>query len=324
MSQANRIGPTRSLLLLSILLGAGCNRSPGPEPLLGTLEWDRIALPAEASEPVLSLAVAEGAQVRAGDLLVTLDGRRMQARMAQAQAQVEREQARVSELIHGARSEELDAARAAVASAQASRVEAARQYARQADLAEKQLVARSTLDAARASRDRAIADVARSEAQLRELTQGTRSEQVAQAEAALASAQAALAELRLSQSRLQVRATRAGRVDALPFKVGDQPPLGASVASLLVGDAPYARVFVPASQRAGIREGQRFSVHVEGDDTNHPARLRSIARDPSFTPYYALTGDDASRLVYRAELVLTDGAARRLPAGLPVQARIAR
>jgi HlyD family secretion protein len=46
--------------------------------------------------------------------------------------------------------------------------------------------------------------------------------------------------------------------------------------------------------------------------------LRSIRSEPSFTPYYALAGDDASRLVYAAELLLDSGA--DLPAGLPVTA----
>ena len=219
------------------------------------------------------------------------------------------------------RSEQLDAARAAVASAVASRLEAERQYARQAELAGKQLVARSSLDAARATRDRAQAQVAQAQAQLRELTQGTRSEQVEQAQAALANARSALEAVQLDQARLQVHAPRAGRVDALPFKVGAQPPAGATVASLLVGEAPYARIFVPEDRRVALRPGQPFLVHVQGRDGDLRASVRSIAHDPNFTPYYALTGDDASRLVYRAELVLTDPAAQVLPAGLPVQVR---
>lgn len=313
-----------ALAALALVL-AVCGCSAPKEPvLLGTLEWDRISLPAEASEPVLRLAVREGAVVKAGDLLLSLDGRRMDARLAQANAAVGQQQARLEELMHGARSEQLDALRAALASAQASQVEASRQYARQAELAQKQLVARASLDAARATRDRAAAQVASAQAQLRELTQGTRPEQVAQAEAALASAQSAFAELRLSRARLDVRAPRAGRVDALPFKAGDQAAIGASLASLLVGDAPYARIFVPSSQRVGLREGQRFLVRVQGSEREYTATLRSIAREPSFTPYYALTGDDASRLVYRAELLLADADATRLPAGIPVQARVAR
>jgi HlyD family secretion protein len=90
--------------------------------------------------------------------------------------------------------------------------------------------------------------------------------------------------------------------------------------SLLVGDAPYARVFVPAPQRAELQPGARFEVRVEGIASPFMATLRSIRSEPSFTPYYALAGDDASRLVYRAELVLEGVAAAELPAGLPVTA----
>jgi len=313
-------------LLLALVLGAGLSACRGErEPvLLGSLEWDRIGVPAEASEPVLELAVAEGAAVKAGDLLLRLDPRRTDARVAQAEANVAQQRARLQQALHGARSEQVEAARASLASAQAGLLEANKQYARLVELGSRQLVARSSVDGARASRDRAAAQVAQAQAQLRELTSGTRPEEVAQAEAALQGAESARDALKLDRERLQVRAPRAGRVDALPFKAGDQPPPGATVASLLVGDAPYARVFVPASVRAGVREGQEFVLTVQGSERQWRARVRSISREPSFTPYYALTGDDASRLVYRAELVLTDAGADALPAGVPVQVRLSR
>lgn len=318
--RSNPVESAAPLALALVLLLGACHRSDDA-PLLGTLEWDRISLPAEASERVQALHVAEGAQVAKGELLVTLDNARMQARLQQGQAQLAQQQARLDELRHGSRREDLDAARAALVRAQAGLVEADKQFARQSELAAKQLVARAALDSARATRDRNAAEVAQAQAQLRELTAGTREEQVAQAEAAVRTAQAALDELRVSATHLELRAPRDGRIDALPFKPGDQPPLGASLASELVGDAPYARVFVPASRRAALRPGQKFLLHVEGVDHDLHAHLRSIASEPAFTPYYALTGDDASRLVYRAELVVDDGSAASLPAGLPVQAR---
>jgi HlyD family secretion protein len=216
------------------------------------------------------------------------------------------------------------ALRGEVESTRASVVEAEKQYARFAELGRKELVARAVVDASRATRDRAVAQQAAAQARLRELTTGTRPEEIAQAEAALASATSARDALLLDRKRLEVRAPRAGRVDALPFRAGDQPPAGATVASLLVGEVPYARVFVPASVRTGVHEGQTLALHVEGSAREWHARVRSIARDPSFTPYYALTGDDASRLVYRAELVLADDGAAALPAGLPVQVDLPR
>jgi HlyD family secretion protein len=117
-----------------------------------------------------------------------------------------------------------------------------------------------------------------------------------------------------------VRAPRAGIVDALPFKPGDQPAQGAELVSLLVGDAPYARVFVPTALRATLGEDDRFLVRIEGIERAFPAHLRSIRSEPSFTPYYALAGDDASRLVYRAELLLEGDGVTDLPAGLPLTA----
>jgi HlyD family secretion protein len=153
---------------------------------------------------------------------------------------------------------------------------------------------------------------------LRELTQGTRPEQVEQAAAAVDAARASLETLMLTRERLTVRAPRAGRVDALPFHPGDQPPVGAELVSMLVGDAPYARVFVPAPRRAELGIGSRFEVRVEGVAAPFAASLRSIRSEPSFTPYYALAGDDATRLVYPAELLLDGGT--ELPAGLPVTA----
>jgi HlyD family secretion protein len=310
----------RALPILAVCLLAACGKTQEPV-VLGTLEWDRISLPAEASEPVLELDVAEGAMVKAGDRLLRLDDRRLGAKLAQAQAEQARAEALLSEMAHGARPEELDAARAAVASAEAGRVEAQKQYARQADLAAKQLVARATLDTARATVDRSVAALASARAQLDELMHGTRVEQVAQAEAAVHAAQSAVEALRLNLAKLDVRAPRDGRVDALPFKPGDQPPVGASVASLLVGAAPYARVFVPSGLRASLHDGDKFLLRVKGIDHDLHAHLRSIASEPSFTPYYALTGDDASRLVYRAELVVDDTDSSSLPAGLPVEAR---
>lgn len=310
---------TRFMLLIAGLVVAGCS-DKAATPLLGTLEWDRISVPAEASEPVLRWVAAEGDKVNAGDLLLELDPIRLQARLDQAEAEAARADAALTEALNGARTETLDRARASLASAQAAVVDGRRNYRRQAQLLRRGVVAIAARDSAQTALAQAEAGERAADAQLRELLAGTRVEQVNQAEATRATVRAARDSARLDLQRLRVLAPRAGRVDALPFKPGDQPPIGAAVASLLVGEAPYARVFVPAPRRAGLKPGDYFDVRVEGVDTPLPARLRSIRSEPSFTPYYALSGDDATRLVYRAELLLEGEAARDLPAGLPLRA----
>ncbi|GGY07467.1 membrane protein [Litchfieldella qijiaojingensis] len=307
--------------LLALLILAGCSDSPPVLP--GTLEWDRIALPAEVSEPVLRWAVDEGDRVSAGDVLLELDGRRLEARLEAARGDLARTEAQLAELTHGPREETIDAARADLERAQTALEQAERDYRRSSELRRQNAIAQATFEQARASRDQLRAEVAALEARLRELIRGERPERIAQAAAEVAAAKARLEELRLDRERLIVRAPRNGRVDALPFHPGDQPPVGATLASLLVGKTPYARIFVPISQRATLAPGDRVRIHVEGIEAPFDAHLESIRSEPAFTPFYALVGDDASRLVYRAEARLEGEAARRLPAGLPISAELA-
>jgi HlyD family secretion protein len=309
------------LLLASALLGA-CSHDSGPPALLGTLEWDRIAVPAEVSEPITQILVKEGDEVQAQQLLLALDPQRVQAQVDAAQADVQRLSAALDELHNGARAETIDAARGALARAQSTAANARITRDRVADIRRKGLNSQADLDNAETALRQATADAATARANVDVLLHGTRAEDIAQGEAALAQAQASLAQLSVTMQRLQAHAPRGGRVDALPFKLGDRPPLGASVVSLLVGDAPYARVFVPEGLRASVQPGARFSVRVDGVAQPFTATLARIRSEASFTPYYALNGDDASRLTYRAELVLDGEAARKLPAGIPCQATL--
>ena len=113
--------------------------------------------------------------------------------------------------------------------------------------------------------------------------------------------------------------TRAGTVDALPFREGDEPPVGAAVAVLLVGEAPFARVYVPAELRPRAVAGGTVSVAVDGFEKPFEGRIRFISAEAAFTPYYALTEKDRGHLSYLAEIDLLEGSARDLPTGLPVE-----
>ena len=288
--------------------------------MLGDLEWDRASVAAEVSEPIVRIAVTEGQVVHAGDLILQLDPRRIEADLAWAQARADQAQAELDELRHGPRSESIHAAQGEAARAAAATVEARRERVREEKLLHEGVTSRSAYEHALADEQGSEAGERSARARLDELLHGSRREDVDQAAAALAAAQAQAQGLQLKRERLTVRAPRDGRVDALPFKLGDQPPAGATLAVVLAGSAPYARIYVPASRRAQLTIGAQCSVHVEGIARLYPATLRSLRSEPAFTPYYALNGDDASRLAYRAELLLSGDAAAQLPAGLPVAA----
>ena len=305
------------LWLLLLLALAGCNDER--QQALGTLEWDRIALPAPAAEKIVRIDVREGQRVAAGARLVQLELTRTQSQLAATQAQARQAGDVLAELQAGPRREDIAQARANLAAAQARAANAQAFFRRMQPLGRQQLVSAAEVDLARAAADNAQAEVRAAQEALLELERGTRSEQIAQGESAVASAKAQAAVQAVTLEKLDLIAPRAGVVDSLPYRLGDQAPVGAPLAIMLVGDAPYARVYVPEPIRANVRVGQSARVHVDGRGEPLQGRVRMIRNEPSFTPYYALIGKDAARLSYLAEVELTGRDAAQLPSGLPVR-----
>jgi HlyD family secretion protein len=302
-------------MLIAIALLGGC-KDETPQ-VLGTLEYDRISLPAPSAERIVSVAVREGDRVKAGATVMTLERTRIAAQTDVAQAQAQQQRDALAELEAGTRVEQVAQARADLARTQAQASDARSYLARLQPLGQRKLVAAVDIDRARAAAASADAQVRAAQAFLSELEHGARSERIDQARSAVRAADAQVAAQSVSLEKLQIVAPRDGRIDSLPYKLGDQAPLGAPLAVLLVGDAPYARVYVPEPMRVNVKIGDRATVHVDGhgDIAGH---VRAIRSEPSFTPYYALSGKDAARLSYLAEIVLDN--AGDLPAGLPIRA----
>ncbi len=138
----------------------------------------------------------------------------------------------------------------------------------------------------------------------------------------MARARAALAELETSAGRYEVRAPRAGRIEALPFKLGERPSAGAPVVVMLADGAPYARAYVPEPLRVRFTAGRAVDLTVDGVAEPLHGTVRYVSAEAAYTPYYALTQKDRSRLSYLAEVTVDDPRAADLPVGVPVQVRV--
>jgi len=310
------IRPVWACVAASVLALAAC--AEGPPAALGTLEFDRITVPAPVAERIVSIDVREGEQVAAGTVLLTLDRTRVEAETQATQAEAQRRRDALAELEAGPRSEQVRQARASLAAAQADAEDASAYNERVKGLADRKLVAASEVDRARAAAASADARVKQAQALLDEYLHGTRREQLAQGQAALRGAEASEAAQQATLDKLRIVAPRDGRVDSLPYRLGDQAPVGAPLVVLLVGEAPHARVYIPEPIRSRVDVGDAVRVFVDGRQSPLAGRVRMIRSEPSFTPYYALTGEDVARLSFLAEVSL-EGDAAGLAAGLPVR-----
>jgi HlyD family secretion protein len=314
--RALRAGALSGLLACAALVG--CGASPGGG-LPGTLERDRVELAATADEPIVEIKVREGQSVAAGALLLVQDPGIADAQLDQARARLAQAEARRDELDDGPLATTIAAARARAERAGGDLEAAERERRRLQDLAARRLVSQAAYDQQAALATAAAATRREADASLRELQQGTRAEQRRQAARAVEQAAASLRELQLGSGRLEVRAPRDAVVDALPWQVGERPPKGATVAVLLASGAPFARIHLPAAMRLRVQVGTPAVVRVDGRATALTGRVRYVASDAAFTPYYSLTETDRSRLSYLAEVELPDADAAQLPAGIPLE-----
>jgi HlyD family secretion protein len=302
--------------LLAALLCACAQHDENTLP--GTVERDRIELAADSDEFIVSLPFAEGARVQAGDVIVVQDAEISAAGIDAARAQLAEAEARVEELRSGPRTTSIAAAAARRDRARVERDDAVRERDRLLGLVRQSLVSRSDADRQVAAANAAEASLQEAESALRELREGTRAEQLAQAREAADSARANLRALQTTSARLEVRAPVSGTIDALPWHVGEKPPRGATVAVLLADGAPYARIHVPAPLRARVKTGTAATLRVDGMERTFKGQVRFVASEAEFTPYYSLTAADRSRLSFLAEVVFDETEATTLPSGIPV------
>ena len=306
---------------LAAMALAACDTPDNHGVVVGELASDRIELIAEVNEPILEIAVAEGDPVTAGQLVLRQDDTRASARLREAEAAVGQARARLDELVRGPRQEQIAQARANLAGAEREIDFRRAQFQRAKELLEKELASPETRDQARAELDAAEANVELRRAQLEELLAGTTVEELAQAEHALDQAKARRDSTRVDVERHTLTAPVDGLFDSRLFEVGERPPAGQPVAVILGGRQPYARVYIPERLRAQVRPGTEARVSVDGMDAPIQGRVRWVAHEAAFTPYFALTERDRGRLTYLAKIDF-DERQERLPDGVPVEVEL--
>lgn len=190
---------------------------------------------------------------------------------------------------------ELKAAQAAREATAALLTEAEGEYARTADLRRAGVSTQQSFDAAKRKRDEAVAVAAERDAR------------IAQAQKHL--------------DDLTIRSPVDGVVDQIAFEPGERVPAGGVVAVVLSDETPWVRVWMPA--RAVARAGPRTSaeVRIEGSREWLPAHVLDVAREPEFTPHFALTERESEHLVYEARVALEETPEDLRP-GLPAQVRV--
>lgn len=304
----------------ALLLGA-CDSSSDTNRIVGELASDRIELTAEAAEPIIEILVAEGETVTQGQVLLRQDSTRAVARLAEAEAALGQAQARLDELVRGPRSELITAARASVAGAEDELEFRQSDFARVKKVHALNLASPELLDRAEVALDAAEANLDLRRAQLQELLSGTTIEELAQAEQSVEQAAARRDQVAVDVARHEIHAPVNGIVDSRLFELGERPNAGQVLMVMLPGEQVYARVYVPEHLRVNVTPGLAAKIYIDGLDQVVHGRVRWVASEAAFTPYFALTERDRGHLTYLAKVDIAEER-DRLPDGVPVEVEL--
>jgi multidrug resistance efflux pump len=237
---------------------------------------DPVALAFEATGRIAEIDVDEGAAVKSGQVLARLDDRLPKARLAAAEAAVAQADAHYRLAVRGPRGEDIAAAKAELDAATAEADHRASEATRSEKLGATGAVASASVDAddaaARVARASATAATARYQA----LVKGTRSEQIAEAAAALDAARAERDAAKVALDQTILRAPhdgmilrRMGELGALVTTMAPAPVVTMADLSQLeiraeVDEADVAAIAVgkPAYATADAYGDRKFPIRV--------------------------------------------------------------
>lgn len=276
---------------LALALLPACR--PAPPSVSGTIETDEVRFASRYGGRVLKIFPQEGDALTNGQPVIELEAAELQARRDQAAAQLAEAEA-------GPRAEEIAAAKADW-EAQVAQLDFARAEARRAE----ELFAQKAISAT--EREQAImrgtsADkaVAAAKARYDLLLAGTRAEQLAQLRAQLAVVDAQLRETKLT-------APGASVLEVLNVKVGDVLAANQEMATLLLPQHTWVRVFVPEPWLGRIAVGQAVQVRVDSfPGKDFVGTVEQIARAAEFTPRNVQTADERVKQVFGVKVRLNN------------------
>jgi HlyD family secretion protein len=305
------------LLLASLVAASACQpRGENFKGYSGVIEFEQELLGFEHGGRLATRPVDRGSQVKAGDLLGTLDDTLDRAARATEEQNAAAALADVTLVRAAPKREDVTALERRIDAARATEAKLLDNYERDQKLVDRGVLPPVQASDLRSELARARAETASLEAQLASLRRGARSEEVKvrQARAEIAKASLELQEARLTKNEL--RAPGPGTIEEVYADPGEIVAPGAPVVGLVHRDHPLVNVFVPVGKLAGLRLGTRAHARVDAYSKAFSGTIEFINPSTEFTPRYIFSDRERPRLVVRVRVRLDD-AAQELVQGVP-------
>ena len=251
---------------------------------------------------VEKILAGEGDVLKPGQVIVELEAAELHARREQLAAQL-------AELQAGPRKEEIEAAKHDWEAITAEAAQASNDAKRAEQLFGQKTISQTDREQALTRASTLEKNVAASKSRYDLLVAGTRPERVAQSTAQLAEVDAQLREMKIAAPGDSV-------LEVLSVKTGDVLSPNREVATLLLPQHLWVRVYVPEPWLGRINPGEKVRVKVDSDPKKEfEGTVEQIARQAEFTPRNVQTVGERIKQVFGVKIRL-DTREGKLRAGM--------
>lgn len=312
-----------AFIVLSLLLAAGYYiyktyfvSPPATLEATGTIEATDVELQARSSGIINNYQIKEGDLVKKGQLIAELNRSDLVAQKERDAMSVLSAEAKLRELLSGARDQEIKAAQANVDLEKINLNQAGKDLAKLETLYQAGAASRDQVEKAQTSYDVFQQQLTAAQAQLSLLSAGSRSEEIT---AASAEADRARAVLKASQAildDLKVISPLDGTVTSKNHENGEYAQPGTSLATVTDLTNLWIKVYIPTDQLPGIKLGQSVRITVSGSQQVFSGRVIEIASRGEYTPKSIQTKQERTNVVYAVK-VQVDNINNLLKPGMP-------
>ena len=275
--------------------------------IYGTIDIRDAGLAFIEQERISEVLVEEGDRVQASQVLARLNSDRLEAQIAEAQAQIAAQQEIVKRLKTGSRPQEIDQARAEV---EAVRVMVRNDRQILERLQKTSVSGATTEQDLDDARSRLLVEQAQLEVKEKALNlvlEGPRKEDIAAAESHLEALQANLSLLQIRLEDMTLKAPTAGVIESRILEPGEMAGPTRPVFILALTDPKWVRAYIPEPELGRIRLGMKASVLSDSfPGKSMVGWVGFISPVAEFTPKTVETEDLRTKLVYEVRVFVHD------------------
>lgn len=320
-----------ALITLSVLGNRYLNRPTDTITYSGTIEGTDLPVQPELGGRIVELPVREGQMIKAGDIVAKLDDSQAKISLASAKSQQNQAQAKLNDLLGGARVEEIRRLESVVTQAKANLAAlepslkfeednlATNQKLYEGGATSKQIVdvQQNKLDTLKAQYQSVQASVNVAQASVDQAQAGNTQPTIQAQKAAVDIAVQSVKAVELSLSKLTIKSPADGQVLYQHVELGQVVNPGTTLVTILDPKALWLKIYIPEAKLGQVKVGGVASLVVDSyPGKTFKGQIQYISNQAEFTPKNVQTKEERTTTVYAVKLSITEGQ-DQLKAGMP-------